>query len=286
MFPTLERMDTGVTGIGLPQTSINNLSQGQIDIGGLAPGMYRVRIPEQNSPPRTAVIEVGAGSAHVMDFSTDSSTMVNVTAHVDTGESDDRSFAVELRDASTGQRFFPVGGNRSVPINVRRGPAAPENQLESSFQVPPGRYEVFLLGRGASYLTGISAQGAAVLGRFVMVNTGTVILTLHTASDRATVSGMASLNSKPSIGAMVLLVPAGLDDPGSFTLAARDQTNTDGSFELPNVIPGQYILIAIDHGWNVNWSDPSTLRGYLTQGVPLDIKPGATVKQSIDGQAP
>jgi hypothetical protein len=97
---------------------------------------------------------------------------------------------------------------------------------------------------------------------------------------------MASLNSKPSIGAMVLLVPAGLDDPGSFTLAARDQTNTDGSFELPNVIPGQYILIAIDHGWNVNWSDPSTLRGYLTQGVPLDIKPGATVKQSIDGQAP
>jgi len=286
MFPMLERMDMGVTGIGLPQTSITNLSQGQIDIGGLAPGMYRVRIPEQNSQPRTALIEVGAGSAHVLDLSVDSSTMANITAHVD-NDSDERSFGVELRNANTGQRFFPSGGNRPMPVNVRRGPSTSEDQHETTFQVPPGPYEVYLLGgRSESYLTGISTQGATVVGRFVTVNAGNVSLTLHTANNRATVSGISSNHSKPSVGAMVLLVPAGLDDPGSFTLVARDQTNTDGSFELPNVIPGQYILIAIDHGWNVNWSDSSTLRGYLTQGVPLDIKPGANVNQNIDAQAP
>jgi len=49
---------------------------------------------------------------------------------------------------------------------------------------------------------------------------------------------------------------------------ARDQTNTDGSFELQNVVPGQYILIAIDHRLERDWNDPSTLRNYLTQGVP------------------
>jgi hypothetical protein len=85
---------------------------------------------------------------------------------------------------------------------------------------------------------------------------------------------------------MVLLIPAGLDDPGSFTTVARDQTNTDGSFELQNVVPGQYILIAIDRGWNVNWNDRSTLRNYLTQGVPLDLRSNASVKQNIDAQAP
>ena len=85
---------------------------------------------------------------------------------------------------------------------------------------------------------------------------------------------------------MVLLVPAGLDNPGSFTAVVRDQTNTDGSFELPNVIPGQYILIVIEHGWNVNWSDPSTLRRYLMQGVPLDVRVAANIKQDVDAQAP
>jgi len=228
------------------------------------------------------MIEVGAGSAHVLDLSADSSAMSNITVHVDGG--DDRSFGVELTDPSTGQRFFPSGGNR--PVNVP-GPAT-ENQRETTFQVPPGRYEVSLRGGGRteSYLTGLSAQGATVLGRFVTVNSGNVFLTLHTASNRSTVSGIASIDGKQLAGALVLLVPAGLDDPGSFTAVSRDQTNTDGSFELPNVIPGQYILMAIDHGWNVNWKDASTLRGYLTQGVPLDIKPGVNVKQNITAQVP
>jgi hypothetical protein len=85
---------------------------------------------------------------------------------------------------------------------------------------------------------------------------------------------------------VILLVPAGLEDPESFTTLARDQTNTDGSFDLEDVVPGQYILIAIDRGWGVNYSDPSTLRNYLTQGVPMDLRSGSRVKQNIDAQSP
>jgi hypothetical protein len=85
---------------------------------------------------------------------------------------------------------------------------------------------------------------------------------------------------------MVLLVPAGLDDPGSFTRLVRDQTNTDGSFDLNDIVPGQYILIAIDHGWTVNWNDTTTLQKYLTQGIPLDLHADAIGKQDIPVQAP
>jgi hypothetical protein len=83
-----------------------------------------------------------------------------------------------------------------------------------------------------------------------------------------------------------MIVPAGLDDPGSFTTVVRDQSDTDGSFNLENVVPGQYILIAVDHGWNINWSDPQTLRRYLAQGTPLEVHRDASLKQNIEAQAP
>jgi hypothetical protein len=85
---------------------------------------------------------------------------------------------------------------------------------------------------------------------------------------------------------MVLLVPASLGDPASITILRRDQTNTDGSFDLADILPGQYILLAIDHGWQINWSDPSTLRGYLMRGVPVDLTSSANVSQNIEAQAP
>ena len=284
-FPMLERMDVGVPGVGFASNSFSSLPQGQIDVGGLAPGVYRVRMPEQNSEPRSTIIEITSGSTRVVDFSSAMTDITNVTVHFDGEDSDDRQFGVELIDPRTGQHYFPLGGIRPMPVNGRRGPQLLQPS-ETSFQVPPGRYEVNFLGRGESYLTGLTAQGADVSGRFVTLRGGDAVLTLHTAAGRSTVSGIASLAGKPSVGASVLLIPAGLDDPGSFTAIARDQTNTDGSFELADVIPGQYILVAIEHGWNVNWNDPSTLRSYLTQGVPLEVHPNATLKQNLDAQSP
>lgn len=285
IYPVLERINDGVPGNGLNYSSVSTTPQGQIDVGGLAPGLYRVRIPEQNSEARSALVEVTGGSTRVLDFNTASSATANVTVHLDGADGDERLFGVELSDPATGQRFSPSGGGRPMPIGMRRGQQMPQAQ-DLSFQVLPGRYEVNLFARGEIYLTGVSAQGADVVGRFITVHEGNVTLTLHTASGRARVTGIVNFQGAPSVGAMVLLIPAGLDDPGSFTTVARDQTNTDGSFELENVVPGQYILVAIDRGWNVNWKDPSTLTRYLTQGVPLDIRSNASVKQNLDANAP
>lgn len=285
IYPVLERMDVGVPGNGLTQSSISTTPQGQIDVGGLAPGLYRVRVPEQNSQGRTALVQVTDGSARVLDFNSAAEATSNINVHFDGADSDERAFGVELTDPTSGQRFSLAGGGRPMAMGPRRGQQMSQPQ-ELTLQVPPGRYEVNLFGRGEAYLTGISAQGADVAGRFITVHEGNVTLTLHTASGRAKVTGIASQEGAPSAGAMVLLIPAGLDDPGSFATVARDQTNTDGSFELQNVVPGQYILVAIDHGWSVNWKDPSTLTSYLSQGVPLDIRSNASVKQNLEAKTP
>ena len=108
-------------------------------------------------------------------------------------------------------------------------------------------------GRPNIFLTGLTAKGAETAGRYVTVGAGESTLTVHVASGRANLSGIAALEGKPSVGAMVLLVPVTIEDPNSITVLLRDQTNTDGSFDLANIIPGQYILVVIDHGWQINW---------------------------------
>ncbi len=125
-----------------------------------------------------------------------------------------------------------------------------------------------------------------IAGRIVTIPGGQSTLTIRFAAGRASLSGVANLNGKAMVGGLVMLVPITIDQPGSITELRRDQTNTDGSFDIASIIPGQYILVAIDQGWDINWSDPPTLNHYLANGVPLDLRSPTSVKQNIEGELP
>jgi hypothetical protein len=286
VFPILERIDTGGGGSGIGQvvTSATG-SQGQVDIGGLAPGLYRVRTQSRNGPSETSVIQIGSGVTGVVDASTASAAMANIILDIDNNSDEEqRAFGVELRNTETGVRFTSF--DRNVFMSARR--SADRKPQSTSLQVPPGRYEILLMtrGEGGAYLVGATAKGAEVKGRFLTVRAGTANLTLHTSRGFASMSGIVASGGKPVIGAIVLLVPASLGDPGSFATLVKDQSNTDGSFDLNNIVPGPYILIAVDHGWGINWNDPSTLQRYLTQGVPLELRSNANIKQNIEASTP
>jgi hypothetical protein len=279
-FPRIERVGSGIGG-PVP-VSTTSSAQGQIDVGGLSPGLYQIRLENQNQESRVAVVQVTASGARTVDFNS-SAEEANITIHLDGAAEDSNAIQVGLIDAETGQRVTQFDPRSGGPMRGRQQEARPRERI---MQVPPGRYEVVLGGRPDIFLDGMSAQSAEVVGRFIKVHSGNSTLTIHVARGRASVTGIATLADKPAVGAMVLLVPAGLDDPSSVTLLARDQTNTDGSFDLPAVIPGQYILLAIDNGWEINWRDATTLNRYLIHGVPLELRPGSEVKQNIEAQEP
>jgi len=287
VFPMLERIDTGGSGPNIAQSMITNTGpQGQVDIGGLAPGLYRIRSQGRNTSSQKNVIQIGSGTTGVVDAGATSASMASISIDIDKEDEEGRrAFGVELRNMETGVRFSSFDGNMFMAPGFRRGTADRESQ-PISLQVPPGRYEIDLVGRGGAYLTGTSAKGAEVKGRFLTVRAGNVTLTLHTAKGYASMTGIATAEGKSVAGAIVLLVPAGLDDPGAFTALVKDQSNTDGSFDLNNIVPGPYILIAVNHGWEINWNDASTLQRYLTQGVPLDLRTNANLKQNVEAQTP
>jgi hypothetical protein len=289
-FPIIQQVNSG-GGPNFVQISTRFDQQGQIDVGGLTPGLYQVRLAGPNQEGHVALVEVSANSARTLDLSTPSRDMARITVHLEgIADSDSNSkvahnggVQVILIDNDTHRGNFSSNGNEGPTLGRRdqRDPNA-----DRILEAPPGRYEVVLQGRPDVFLTGLTAKGAEAAGRYVTVGAGESTLTVHAASGRASLGGVATLDGRPCVGAMVLLVPITIEDRNSITVLRQDQTNTDGSFDLANIIPGQYILVAIDHGWQINWGDPSTLRRYLMQGVPVDLKSSAIVKQNAAAQAP
>jgi hypothetical protein len=284
-FPVVERVDA--SGIGMAAAIPNRSRNGQMDVGGLAPGLYRIRMAGPNQERESKLIEIRPGDTRTVDASSATSDMANITIESD-GSAAGRPAGVELRDVIHGTRYTSFSQDMFFRARNERpsaGPSSGQGQQSVVLQVPPGKYEVRLMDR-EFYLLGLSAKGAEIAGRFVTVHNGDATLKLQTATGRASVHGIASAAGKSVEGAMILLVPAGLGDPGSFASVVRDQTNTDGSFDLGNVVPGQYILVAIANGEQIHWNDTETLQRYLTQGTPLELKPDARVSEDVAVQQP
>jgi hypothetical protein len=292
-FPLIQQISPGAGQNFVQVTTRYDQQSGQVDVGGLTPGMYQVRLAGPNQEAHSAVVEVGANSTRTLDLNAPSRDMARIQLHfdgvpdVDSDSRPERNGGVQVTLIGTDTRRGSVfsdnsqGGGMTFGRRDQRDPNA-----DRTLEVPPGRYEVVLQGRPNFFLTGLTAKGAEAAGRYVTVGAGDSTLIVHVASGRASLSGIATLEGKPCVGAMILLVPITIEDPNSITILRQDQTNTDGSYDLANILPGQYILVAIDHGWHINWGDPSTLRRYLMQGVPVDLKSSAIMKQNIAAQAP
>ena len=271
---------------------------GDLDFGGLTPGIYEVRLPGSDGQPgEVRQIEVLGGSRVVtLDGAR---PLTTVTIKVD-GLPDETFPFVEFVDVETGRRIMAQAsrGGRAGGGRGRRGDddnnAAPESAREQdradrtlTAMLPPHRYAVSVGGNGGVYLTGMSATDAQVTGHTVEIAGGAPALTLEVGSGHADLAGFVRQDAaKPIEGAMVLLVPITLGQPGDNSVVERAQSNTDGSFAFRAVEPGRYILVAIDHGWGVQWTNAQTLANYLARGTPIELKAGGKVSEVIGAVLP
>jgi hypothetical protein len=55
------------------------------------------------------------------------------------------------------------------------------------------------------------------------------------------------------------------------TLIRRDQSDSDGTFSLYNVLPGKYTVVAIRNEWDQPWLSPGVMQPFLKSGEVIDV---------------
>ena len=143
---------------------------------------------------------------------------------------------------------------------------------EANFaEVIPGNYDVVAGSATNRYsVVRIASEAGTISGHALNVPPGaSLTVSLSLVGGSVTVEGFAKRAGKGASGAMIVLVPK--DPEANHDRFRRDQSDLDGSFSLPNVVPGSYTIIAIENGWDLDWSEPAVLAQYLAHGQTLEV---------------
>lgn len=136
-------------------------------------------------------------------------------------------------------------------------------------EVRPGRFEVVLSNAPGFQIKSMIAKGAKTVGQTIEISGGSVQLVCTATHAVAKVTGVVLRDDKAFAGAMVVLVPRNPDS--NWTLFRRDQSDSDGTFNLPEVLPGLYTAIALQDAWELDWASATVLQPYLKNGTPVEV---------------
>lgn len=277
----------GVTDPGLAETIEISASENRVADFHLTP------LPDENThvaravptgsirSGRTSSAQAVSNGTQSVDVADGALNMVHLTIHFLSNAGGDDP------DSSSGTSVRLIGADgQQISYAPDSGPTFRRPQSNHSpetrtVEISPGRYEIAIDSRPGIYLSGLSATGAQIVGRFLTADAGDVVLSVHTATTRAAIDGIVKLQGKPIVGAMVLLVPISIEDQVNLIPLREEISNSDGSFELLGVVPAKYILLVIQNGWQINWKDKSTLLNYLSVGTALEIGPSSQVRLVI-----
>jgi hypothetical protein len=216
-----------------------------------------LRLPQQNNQPsQSSEVEISQDDQE-LDVSA-GQAVSTITAKVELiGETaPPPQMAFALRNAQ--QRVVAWG-----PMNPAR---------EVTFaDVVPGNYEVLAGAASRAYsVVSMVVNGSPVSGRSLTVPAGAApALSLRVVGGAADVNGMAQRAGKGAAGAMIVLVPK--NPEANRELFRRDQSDLDGTFTFRSVIPGAYTAIAIENGWDLDWSKPAVIAQYAAHGEKIVV---------------
>jgi hypothetical protein len=239
---------------------------GPAEATGLAPGDY---VFMQGDPPRA--VEMNLSASGEIDPGAGAPT-AEVKGLVEDGRGVPVPDALVFLEPAAGTMQLPV-----TEVSINRG-------VFSFAAVPPGVWKVQAQlrtqmngGRQISEMQVVSVTigGKTQAGDRITVSDRPLNVIVTVTGHAAHIEGFARRDGKGVAGAMVVLVPKDLR--AMAMLARRDQSDSDGSFNLFEVAPGEYTVVAIEDGWNLDWANPAVIGRYLPGGESVTVKDDAEI---------
>lgn len=231
--------------------------QNEIELSGIAPGEYSLTVTRRGGTETRMSSQDISLSGDIQLDATAVPSVEEMHGRIKySGAKPPSNAFLQFRDANSAQ-----GG-----MGTR-----PDEHGEFKLQPPhAGKYVIALANAPGYAIHSISATGARVTGRTIEI-TGTdpVELTVEATEGVGQIDGIVMNGDKPVSGTMVVLAPQEIAD--NVTLFRRDQSDSDGTFTLRDVVPGRYTAIALQNGWDMEWASPEALRPYLAKGTTVVV---------------
>jgi Carboxypeptidase regulatory-like domain len=237
---------------------VQSTAPGIFELSGVPAGKYTVVLPDPQTGRQQQSTEITLNKdGQELDVS-HAEAMTSV------------KLSVKLPRQPPGSQQVTIGlqDSRMRVIAANAIDATGDVTLES---IPPGKYALVAFSQDKRYSVVRSVFSGVETSDHVLALTagsslsGTVFLALGVVN----VEGFVHRAGKPSSGVMVALIPK--DPQSNLDMFRRDQSDSDGSFTLPAVIPGTYTLIAVEDAWGFQWLQPDVLNRYLQHGQNLTI---------------
>jgi Carboxypeptidase regulatory-like domain len=250
-------------------TGATMVSPGLMEITGVPAGKYNVIINGEGFTAQMSGLEVES-EGQELDLS-NAQALSNVKVSVN----------ISGETTLTHRGVVALQPERKAIVAWQQVNEKGEAELQ---QVPPGVYDVEVWNFGKAYAVDqMTVSGVSVKGRRVIIAAGSLpSISITLVPGDVQVNGVVNRAGKGVAGAMVVLVPKNPDLHRD--LFRRDQSDLDGTFSLQGVVPGSYTVLAIDDGWNLDWSEPAVIASYLKGGRTIKIAGQST--QPVDLGAP
>ena len=248
VFGSMEPTQQQTPATSSPDDASSNSGMTTIEFTGVPPGSYELEL-QRNGNGADGVTHVDASSGTVNVDPALLETLADVEGRL------------TMDDGSV----LPAHVSVSLMPDEGEATAAGVN-AEGNFNmhgVEAGEYRVIATGpKGELAVKQLLATGGTVEGAAVKVGSGVVTLVAVVAESNISVRGFVTRAGKPAAGAMIVLVPS----DGNRDAYRRDQSDSDGSFVLKQVMPGHYTVVAIEDGWSLEWARSEVMQRYVAQG--------------------
>jgi hypothetical protein len=241
------------------QVAVQSATENGAVLSGFAPGHYILQVPTSGNSEAVRQqpldiagdMEVSAGAMGKLTSS------VTGMLQADDGDVPCLRCFVRLTNTVSGEDFGAqiAGKNFEIDGGVRAG-----------------RYLIWLFNAEGYEVRTMVAAGARVTGTQVDIPAGAVVrMTIVMTKALGTIDGIALRDGKPVSQTAVVLLP---NDPAhNLVLMRRDQSDSDGTFTLRHVVAGNYTVIAVADGWDLDWKDANVVKAYAGGGEKIYIQP-------------
>jgi uncharacterized GH25 family protein len=269
-FPNTSLSQRVFGNFSLPVQILNINSQGgEIKLSGVPPGQFTLNTQTTGANPTSSAQEINLDQDSEISL-TKSAPALNVHGVLTLdGVQSSRNVFVQFRNKDSEE--------------VRGSAVSDKGEFEIKDALRAGSYEIRVFNMPGAVIGEVTREGSpAVEGNTIdLLGSGPVQVGIRMLRGLGEIDGLVLKDGKPFAGAMVLLVPNDLEHHES--RIRRDQSDSDGTFSLSAALPGEYRVVAIQNGWNLQWTDPNVLKPYLQHTEPVQVV--ANQKHKIEVQA-